>query len=79
MALSAERRAALLATKLAALVRTVAGEGSFVPGVFGAGAAGTVGDVAWVLLDDRPGVRGQEAPVSHADKLPNSGKELLAF
>jgi large subunit ribosomal protein L31 len=54
MALSAERRAALLATKLAALVRTVAGEGSFVPGVFGAGAAGVVGDVAWVLLDDRP-------------------------
>ncbi|MDQ1422602.1 MAG: hypothetical protein QOD72_100 [Acidimicrobiaceae bacterium] len=54
MALSAERRAALFSTKLAALVRTVAGEGSFVPGVFGAGAAGTAGGAAWVLLDDQP-------------------------
>jgi hypothetical protein len=54
VALSEERRAALLATKLAALVRTVADGGSFVPGVFGPGAAGVTGNAAWVLVDSRP-------------------------
>jgi hypothetical protein len=77
VALSAERRAALLATKLSALVRTVAGEGSFVPGVFGAGAAGTVGDVAWVLLDDRP-ARGLGPALAWAEREAITAVNVLA-
>jgi hypothetical protein len=77
VALSADRRAALLATKLAALVRTVAGEGSFVPGVFGAGAAGVVDGAAWVLLDDRP-ARGLGPALAWAQRSDVTTVNVLA-
>ena len=51
-----DRRAALIAMKLGALVREHAGEPSTLGG-FGGGAGAMVGDTAWVLLDDRPADR----------------------
>jgi hypothetical protein len=77
VALSAERRAALLSTKLAALVRPVAGEGSFVPGVFGAGAAGVARGAAWVLLDDRP-AQGLGAALAWAEREGVAAVNVLA-
>jgi hypothetical protein len=48
------RRARLLATKLAALMRDNGGPSAPRPGEFGAGAAALAGDEAWVLVEDDP-------------------------
>ncbi len=77
MALSAERRAALLSTKLAALVRPVVGGGPFVPGVFGAGAAGVAGGAAWVLLDD-PVAHGLGTALAWAEREAVAAVNVLA-
>lgn len=53
-ALGADRRAALVAAKAAALVSGHTGTGVADPRPIPGGAAVVVGDRAWVLLDDRP-------------------------
>jgi hypothetical protein len=72
-----ERRSALLALKLTALVRDHAGEGAVVAGLWPGGAALVRDGEAWVLADERP-ERALGPALAWADQQGAAALHLLA-